>query len=154
MMSREAGVEQRRRSKTSKAIAAVATPSHAHDYSTDFVCDITDTLGNQLTYSFANNTNNADGSAGGTYVETGFVKNGQPVVSPAGLRPIWYWTVFNNGSGSINSAEAPDWRIGLGSAVSGPMPAVLFHDNRRAGWGSCLRHGMTAQAPVTDQVYD
>ena len=55
-----------------------------------FLCSVTDNTGNSLVYTFANSTGNADGSAGGTYVETGFVKNGQPVVSPVGRhRPIW-----------------------------------------------------------------
>jgi hypothetical protein len=75
------------------ATVAAITPAVAHDYSSDFVCSVTDNTGNSLVYTFANNTGNADGSAGGTYVETGFVKNGQPVVSPVGYRPIWFWAV-------------------------------------------------------------
>jgi hypothetical protein len=118
------------------ALAAVAAPAVAHDYSGDFVCNITDNTGNRLVYTFANNTGNADGSFGGTYVETGFVKNGQPVVSPVGYRPIWFWAA-NGASGVIASKEAPGWRIVLDPAFS----ATLTHNGRPVGWGSCSRGG-------------
>jgi hypothetical protein len=49
------------------ATVAAITPAVAHDYSSDFVCSVTDNTGNSLVYTFANNTGNADGSAGGTY---------------------------------------------------------------------------------------
>ena len=131
------------------ATVAAITPAVAHDYSSDFVCSVTDNTGNHLVYTFANNTGNADGSAGGTYVETGFVKNGQPVVSPVGYRPIWFWAV-NGASGVIASKEAPGWRIVLDPA----MRATLAHNGRQVGWGSCSRGGGAVASVPNNAVGD
>jgi hypothetical protein len=131
------------------ATVAAITPAVAHDYSSDFVCSVTDNTGNRLVYTFANNTGNADGSAGGTYVETGFVKNGQPVVSPVGYRPIWFWAV-NGASGVIASKEAPGWRIVLDPA----MRATLAHNGRQVGWGSCSRGGGAVASVPNNAVGD
>jgi hypothetical protein len=87
-------------------VAALASsPAHA-----GVVCNVTDTLGNALTYEFGGNSHNVDGSFGGTMVETGFAKNGLVTVSPVGIRPIW--TYSGNAFGyTLNSREAPAQRL-------------------------------------------
>ena len=138
---------------------AAATPCLAHNYSSDLVCVITDIGGNKLTYAFANNTANANGSFGGTYVETAFEKNGRSVVSATGHRPIWYYGFAQNRNygAAILSREAPGWAIGVVSkGVQGGYwvaDAELWHDNRFIGRGQCARVDQGTPAnQVGDQV--
>jgi hypothetical protein len=96
------------------AMIGCAGPTNAHDYSGDLICTLTDNFGNRLMYLFANNTDNADGSSGGTFVETGFAKNNdRPVVSPVGRRPIWIWNGDGRSMLIITSRDAPDWSLRL-----------------------------------------
>jgi hypothetical protein len=145
------------------AACALASPAIAHDYSHDLMCSIDDVGGNKLMYTFANNTKNANGSFGGTYVETGFVKNGAPVISARGSRPIWFWDGTPNGangvSNVISSQSAPGWRLLVGNfdfykgAVG--AKAVLAHNNRTIGAGACVRSTDGVPVPpnvVTDNV--
>jgi opacity protein-like surface antigen len=114
------------------AVAAISVSSAAHAY--DLTCNVTDTVGNHLTYAFGINTHNADGSFGGTLVETGFEKNGRMVISERGARPVWIYNGANASTFSLWSREAPGWRI----AVNG-FSAELWHNNRFAGSGACVK---------------
>jgi hypothetical protein len=127
------------------AVAAVALAAPAH---AAFVCNITDTKGDDLTYSFVKNTYNADGSFGGTMVEDGFSRNGRVTVSPVGARPIWTVTANAAGGYNLHSREAPGWYISVANGSVG-----LFHNSVFKGSGSCrLTNGVTA-ANVGDQGY-
>ena len=134
--------------------AAVATPAFAHNYSNDLVCVISDTGGNKLTYAFANNTHNSNGSFGGTYVETAFSKNGQDVVSPVGGRPIWYFGPSPNANYTavISSRNAPGWHIGVaGNGFTNGYAnyaAELWHDGRFIGRGGCARSAVNADGSM------
>jgi hypothetical protein len=114
----------------------------------DIVCHMTDTLGNALTYAFGANSQNADGSFGGTMVETGFEKNGRMVLSEVGNRPIWTFSGDNRGF-TLYSREAPGWAI----SIARNDAAVLTHNGYRAGYGSC---GATVaqSGPSADTVGD
>jgi hypothetical protein len=108
-------------------VAALSPSAHA-----GVVCNVTDTLGNALTYEFGGNSVNADGSFGGTMVETGFAKNGRVTVSPVGIRPIW--TYSGNAFGyTLYSREAPGWALDVYNAGG----AQLTHNGRIAGTGTC-----------------
>jgi hypothetical protein len=138
--------------------AALAAPAAAHDYSKDLICGITDVGGNALVYSFANNTTNADGSFGGTMVETGFQKNGQNATSPAGSRPIWFWNGDVNATSGVSdvitSRDAPGWRFVLGPFVPKQgfvaAPASLIYQGREMGQGYCGRGGFKGGNSSTD----
>ena len=62
------------------ALAALAAPARA----SNIVCGIRDAYGNNLVYAFGDNSYNANGTFGGTVVETGFDKNGTSVISRVG----------------------------------------------------------------------
>jgi hypothetical protein len=122
-----------------------AIPAHAGNV----VCNIVDTYGNALSYSFIGNTHNVDGSFGGTLVEDGFVKNGRVTVSPLGNRPIWIFG--SNGGGGVNlySREASGWAI---REIGGR--AVLTHRNTVVGSGACGGgSGYATAGNVGDQGY-
>ncbi len=135
------------------AIAAstmIATPTPAHDYSSDLMCQITDTSGQVNSYSFANNSVNAAGDVG-TYVETGYSSNRRGfVASQAGMRPIWIYS--DNGSDfTIRSRNDPGWVIAIdnvanrGGFYNGH--ATLFHGQNAVGNGRCVRRA--GQTPNT-----
>ena len=54
------------------AAAVATTVLTAPAYAADIVCSIHDTVGNNLTYAFGGNSTNANGTFGGTMVESGF----------------------------------------------------------------------------------
>jgi hypothetical protein len=127
------------------ALAAVATPAFATS-ATDLVCSIKDNTGNNLIYTFDGNSQNADGSVGGTMVETGFSKNGRDTFSPVGNRPIWVYEGNRVGGILLHSREAQGWRIGTGYLPAGDkfmVAANLFHGANIVGNGWCGRD-MTA----------
>ncbi len=127
------------------ALAALAVPAHA-----GVVCSIQDTFGNNLTYAFGGNTYNANGSFGGTMVETGFDKNGTAVISRVGQRPIWIYGGNRGGGYNLYSRAAPGWTI---SVLQGGS-ATLTHNGYFAGGGSCSAGGGGGtQASVGDQGY-
>jgi hypothetical protein len=118
----------------SALVAATAlTPSiaQAHDFGHDVTCRIVDTRGNNLLYSFADNTVNTDGSPGGTVVETTFIKNGTMVASMPGMRPIWMYSRGPYGIDIVQRSD-PRWRITYSNGY-----ATLLHDGYAAGQGSC-----------------
>ena len=127
-------------------LASVSSQAFATS-ATDLVCSIKDNVGNNLIYTFDGNSRNADGSAGGTMVETGFEKNGRDTFSQVGNRPVWTWTLNRVGGVVLFSNEARGWRIGTGAFPPGngrfSMPASLFHGERIVGEGWCGRD-MTA----------
>jgi hypothetical protein len=125
--------------------ATVATPAFATS-ATDLVCSIRDNTGNDLIYTFDGNSQNADGSAGGTMVETGFSKNGRDTFSPVGNRPVWIYEGNRVGGILLHSREAQGWRIGTGHLPAGDkfmVTANLFHGANIVGTGWCGRD-MTA----------
>jgi hypothetical protein len=122
-----------------------ALPAHAGTT----VCNMTDNYGNALTYSFVDNTYNANGTYGGTVVEDGFMKNGRATVSPIGNRPIWMYGANRGGGFNVYSREAPGWAI---RSINGR--AILTHNNTRVGWGTCgVGGGYATSATVGDQGY-
>jgi hypothetical protein len=58
------------------ALALVGS-AHAHDYSADMICRVTETDGQRSAWSFAPNTTSVDGS---------------PVSTPCKVRPEFFWT--------------------------------------------------------------
>jgi hypothetical protein len=52
------------------AVVTLSGVAHAHDYTGDLLCSVTDNAGRKTTWAFGNNTFNKDGSLG-TMVETG-----------------------------------------------------------------------------------
>jgi hypothetical protein len=92
-------------------VLCAATAADAHDYSTDFLCSVVDATGNQIKYAFANNSANSNGSVGGTYVETGFSKNGRTITSPPGSRPIWIYGMDDAGRAWIYPRATPGWAM-------------------------------------------
>jgi hypothetical protein len=139
------------------ATVAMASPAFAQG---DLACAMQDNLGNRLVYTFANNSSNADGSFGGTYVETGFLKNnGQEVHYPVGNRPIWIFTANRGGSFTIWSRSAPGWAIGLDPITmrNGLYhgTAALIHNNNIVGRGECARDGVDSETTsnVSDRGY-
>jgi hypothetical protein len=114
------------------ALAAtfLTAPAHAAG---DVVCSMRDTLGNNLTYAFGSNSFNANGTFGGTMVETGFKKNGTAVVSDVGQRPIWVYGSNAIGGFSLYSRAAPGWTLNVVSNGA----AMLTHNGRFAGNGFC-----------------
>ena len=77
-------------SKARRALAAAVATAvlTAPAYAADIVCSTHDTVGNNLTYAFGGNSTNANGTFGGTMVETGFDRNGTSTFSQVGWRPI------------------------------------------------------------------
>jgi hypothetical protein len=135
--------------KTLLVAAAVATvalsaPAYARG---DITCSIRDTVGNNLTYAFGDNTFNAKGSFGGTEVETGFDKNGTSVFTEVGRRPIWVYGANTGGGFNLYSRAAPGWAI----SVVGNGAAMLTHNGRFAGNGWWQTAGGATQASVGDQ---
>ena len=64
--------------KTALLAAALIIGGLSQSHATqpgDLACSIHDVTGNALTYTFGPNSTNANGSLGGTFVETGFDKN-------------------------------------------------------------------------------
>jgi hypothetical protein len=121
----------------------VVVPAHAA-----LTCNITDTVGNSLTYSFKGNSTNSNGSFGGTLVEDGFSKNGRVTLSPVGERPIWMFSGNMSGGFNLYSREAMGWHIDV---VNGS--ATLFHGGRFAGNGSCVTRDAVTAGNVGDQGY-
>ena len=128
------------------AIAAIALGGAAQ--AGEFGCNIQDTVGNRLTYLFGDNTTNANGTYGGTVVETGFEKNGRMVISERGLRPVWIYGGNTAGGFNLYSRAAPGWSL---SIVGGG--ATLSHNGRFAGSGSCTSAPMVTAGNVGDQGY-
>jgi hypothetical protein len=129
------------------AIVAMSAPAFAQG---DLACAMQDNLGNRMIYTFANNSSNADGSLGGTYVETGFVKNNQAEIHyPVGRRPIWIYSANKGGSFTIWSREAPGWGIGLDPITERNglyhATAALIHNNSIVGRGECARDGVDSE---------
>jgi hypothetical protein len=117
-------------------------PQPSHDYRTDFICRIPDISGHTNMYAFHTNTRNQDGSAGGTFVETGYERDGHLIAAPAGNRPIWIWS----GSTLIQRVD-PSWMI----QTSPSGKAALLHKGVVVGSGNCdYNHAPTAST-VGDQ---
>ena len=126
------------------AASFVPAVAHAGDAVT---CAITDIRGNDLLYSFEDNTVNANGTLGGTVVETSFMKNGTMVASVPGMRPIWVYQSNMPGFMEIIQRSDPRWQINY----SGDGSAMLMHDGNIAGQGSCtFRARGQTQATVGD----
>jgi hypothetical protein len=121
-----------------------ALPAHAGTT----VCNMVDTHGNALTYSFVDNTYNANGTYGGTVVEDGFMKNGRVTVSPIGNRPVWVYGANRGGGFNVYSREAPGWSI---RSINGR--AILAHNSRIVGAGTCGGGYVPTQNTVGDQGY-
>jgi hypothetical protein len=132
----------------------IATPAFASS-ATDLICTITDSQGSKLYYTFDGNTHNANGTDGGTMVETGFEKNGISVMSEVGQRPIWIWNSNRSNGVTLWSREAPGWFIGTANmrTVNGWWSgrAELYHNSRFAGSGECTRYvgGVASNGGVT-----
>jgi hypothetical protein len=93
-------------------------------------------------YAFHTNTRNQEGSAGGTFVETGYERDGHLIAAPAGNRPIWIWS----GSTLIQRVD-PSWMI----QTSPSGKSALLHKGVVVGSGSCdYDHAPTAST-VGDQ---
>jgi hypothetical protein len=123
-------------------LAGVSTQASASSM-TDLGCTIRDTSGTTNYYTFDGNTKNANGTAGGTMVETGYEKNGVVVASEVGQRPIWIWNANRSGGFTLWSRNAPGWFIGTSNMhdVNGLWTghAELYHNNRFVGSGYCNR---------------
>ena len=145
-----------------RTIAAMATAallaglSQAHATGpNDIFCKVRNSAGNNLTYTFANNTDNANGSIGGTMVETGFDRNGNSQFSARGQRPIWIFGVNNWGGLTLRSRSAPGWALVQGAITSknGVLGAEawLYHNNAVIAAGGCIRQQSDTADTVPDQ---
>jgi hypothetical protein len=126
------------------AVAAITIGGAAN--AGELVCNMRDTVGNQLTYVFGDNTYNANGSFGGTLVETGFLKNGTAVISERGRRPIWIYGSNQGGGFNLYSRSTPGWSLRSANGV-----AIIEHNGRVAGNGYCSGGGYAAAGNVGDQ---
>ena len=95
------------------ASLALSGTANSHDFSSDIICAITDTSGKVNGYAFANNTENADGSVGGTMVETRYAGGRITAQSEPGSRPVWVWYGNKAGGMTLESRDAPGWKIGM-----------------------------------------
>jgi hypothetical protein len=146
-----------------RTIAAMATAgllaglSQAHATGpNDIFCKVRDSAGNNLTYTFGANTENKNGSIGGTFVETGFAKNGVSQFSAPGQRPIWIFGVNNWGGLTISSRSALGWAIVQGAITDKDgvfgAEAWLYHNNAVIASGGCIRnHSADTADTVPDQ---
>lgn len=136
------------------AITALVSPASAHDFSGDLMCKVTGRTGNQSVWSFANNSDNANGSTGGTFVETGYSGNGKETYSPVGRRPVWIYGANNVGGFSLASREAPGWAIVVGTIEQRGNylggDAVLVHNGRPVGSGECIRQSAPTAGGIGD----
>lgn len=134
--------------------ALLAVPACAHDYTGDLICKIRDNSGQTNLYAFADNTKNANGTIGGTFVETGYTSTRRSVAAPAGMRPVWIYSANDAGGITIASRADPGWFIvvGRGSQGNGVFggDAVLMHGARAVGWGECARRSASTAATVPD----
>lgn len=125
------------------ATLCLATAPALASTSTDLFCAITDTAKNSIVYSFTGNSRNANGSDGGTVVETGFEKNGIDTMSPVGKRPIWVFSANNVQGYTYQPRNQPSWALIAGHIdMRGGMyhaDAMLVHNGRFAGSGYCVR---------------
>jgi hypothetical protein len=122
-------------------VAGCALIGQAHAASAGkLACHIQDTSGNRLIYMFGSNSYNADGSYGGTMVETGYERNGRMVFSERGVRPIWIYGGNAGGGFNLYSRADPGWSL----SVAGDGTAMLLHGGRLAGNGGCHGGGATA----------
>src|SRR6202034_880994 len=96
-------------------LAAVALgligSAHAHDYSADMICRVTETDGARSAWSFAPNTLGADGSPVSTFVETSYFGHGKSVVSQAGSRRVWLMTANPVGGVTLLPRNNPGWSL-------------------------------------------
>jgi hypothetical protein len=104
------------------------------------ICKVQDTSGNHMVYMFGSNSTNADGSYGGTMVETGYERNGRVTFSERGVRPIWIYGGNAGGGLNLYSRADPGWSL----SVAGDGSAMLLHGGRFAGNGGCSGGGATA----------
>jgi opacity protein-like surface antigen len=130
------------------AVGAISLGGAAH--AGELVCNMQDAIGNRLTYVFGPNTYNANGTYGGTLVETGFERNGHMVISEHGVRPIWIYGGNRGGGFNLYSRSAPGWSL---RSVNGE--AILAHNGRVAGNGFCNASdtAWATAANVGDQGY-
>ena len=105
------------------ALFALSIGTHAGELS----CRIQDTAGSQMTYIFSPNT--AVSSHSGTFVETGFEKNGRMIISEVGQRPVWIWADDASGGYYLSSIANPGWFINVDARGS----AMLIHQSLGAG---------------------
>jgi hypothetical protein len=115
-------------------LAAISAISIANAAKADVACNVTDTQGNRLTYLFGVNTENTNGTFGGTMVETGFEKNGTMTMSEVGIRPIWVFTANQGGGYNLNSRVNPGWTM----SVVG-YRAMLTHNGNFIAGGRCAK---------------
>ena len=102
-------------------------------------CGVTFNNGETAGWVFSLNTQNADGSFGGTVVEEGYVGNERVVQSQIGHRPVWVLSQNRSGGVTLASRNDPGWvlvqRGAHGSDFYGPVS--LFHNNRVVAVGAC-----------------
>jgi hypothetical protein len=138
--------------KTLISIAAlvVAAPAVAHDYTNDLFCAVTDNTGRKVAWTFANNSDNADGSIGGTMVQTAFSRNGKFLEGQVGSRPVWI--MFANQAGGLTLLPRNDrgWALVISDIYASNSSqtegkATLYHNSNVIGIGECARRtGMTS----------
>ena len=141
------------------ALAAVALgligSAHAHDYSADMICRVTETDGARSAWSFAPNTIGADGSPVSTFVETSYFGHGKSVVSQAGSRPVWVMTANPVGGVTLLPRNNPGWALIVsnvaraGTTIAGGY-ATLLHNGVLIGVGQCAQRTVPTAATVGD----
>jgi hypothetical protein len=130
-------------------------PAHAWASSpTDLVCNIHDTAGNNLFYTFDGNTKNSDGTLGGTMVETGFEKNDVSTISEVGQRPVWIWSGNKVGGVTLWPQRNQSWLLGLDpwkiKERFYTATAHLFHNGHFIGEGACVRDVAAVNGDAND----
>jgi hypothetical protein len=140
------------------AFVAFGGVAHAHDYSTDLFCSVTDTTGRQTSWTFANNTSNAAGDLG-TMVETSVGKsNGQTITSAPGTRPIWIEFPNKANGLTLQWRQDPTWMLVLANfSTNGNWnnsAVTLYHKGRLVGAGQCSRATVTTVNNAADQGVD
>lgn len=140
--------------KTAIAAAMCLAAMPAFAALNPLVCDVYDNQGSRIDYSFVVNSTNADGSLGGTIVETAFSKNGRQVAYPIGKRPIWVWRP-DGSNANFYPRNDPGWALVLQGpqTQNGVMrfPAVLVQGQAARGQGFCyIADLMPTAATVPD----
>ncbi len=140
------------------AFVTLSGVAHAHDYTGDLFCSVTDNAGRKTTWAFANNTFRNDGSLG-TMVETGVIKHtGQELANAPGTRPIWIIYINSVSGLTLKWRQDPTWMIGMdaptGNANWTSATAHLFHNSTVVASGLCTRATVTTVNNAADQGVD
>jgi hypothetical protein len=134
-------------------------PVMAHDFARDLQCSVTGADGSPMAWSFATNMRNADGSVGGTMVETSSRSHGRDISAAPGSRPVWVFEARPDGDLTLVSRSNPGWSIVASHFVDSSHGTVsghaaAYHNGSAFGEGICARQYAPANLPNAATVPD